>query len=66
LLAAYTELARLAALANPNNGRLLLLKTKSAKCDTASQPEPVKLLSEAKKNNATATTVCSKPANERT
>tara|TARA_R110002126_G_scaffold288439_2_gene442148 strand:+ start:364 stop:585 length:222 start_codon:yes stop_codon:yes gene_type:complete len=43
LLAAYTELARLAALANPNNGRLLLLKTKPAKCDTASQPEPVKL-----------------------
>jgi len=43
LLAAYTALARLAALANPNNGRLLVLKTKPANCDTASQPEPVKL-----------------------
>jgi hypothetical protein len=43
LLAAYTGLARLAALANPNNGKLLLLKTTPASCDTASQPEPVKL-----------------------
>ncbi|WP_445769034.1 hypothetical protein [Rheinheimera sp.] len=52
LLAAYTGLARLAALANPNNGKLHLLKTTPANCDTASQPEPEKLLSEAKKNNA--------------
>jgi len=42
-----------------------LLKTKPINCDTASQPEPIKLLSEAKKNNATATTVYSKPANWR-
>ncbi|MCF4009492.1 hypothetical protein [Rheinheimera sp. UJ63] len=53
MLAAHTELARLAALANPNNGRLLLIKTEPVSCDTASKQEPVKLLSEAKKNNAT-------------
>ncbi|MBU2175958.1 MAG: hypothetical protein KJ556_12590, partial [Gammaproteobacteria bacterium] len=41
LLAAYTELSRLAALANPNNGKLLVLKTKPVKCETASQPEPI-------------------------
>ncbi|MBU1311434.1 MAG: hypothetical protein KKE30_18075 [Gammaproteobacteria bacterium] len=65
MLAARTGLSRLAALANLNNGKLLLLKTTPANCDTASQPEPVKLLSEARKNNATATTVCSKPTNGR-
>src|SRR5690606_6977427 len=65
LLAACTGLSRLAALAKLNNGKLLLLKTKPVSCDTASQPEPVKLLSEATKNNATATTVCSRQTNWR-
>jgi hypothetical protein len=43
LLAACTKLSRLAALANPNSGKLLVLKTKPVNCETASQPEPVKL-----------------------
>jgi hypothetical protein len=53
LFATHTELARLAVLANPNNGALHLLKTTPASCDKASLPEPENCFNEAKKNNAT-------------
>jgi len=67
LLAAYAELARLAALANLNNDRLLLIKTKPVNCETARQPELVKLFKRShKEQRYCANKDCTKPTNWRT
>jgi hypothetical protein len=67
LLAAYTKLARLAALENLNNGRLLLIKTKPVNCETARQPELVKLSKRShKEQRRCANKDCTKPTNWRT
>src|SRR5690606_34964875 len=67
LLAAYTGLARLAALANPNSGTAACIKNDTGQLRYGEPTGTCKnCLSEAKKNNATATTVCSKPTNWRT
>ncbi|WP_445769495.1 hypothetical protein [Rheinheimera sp.] len=67
MLAAYTGLARLAALANPNNGKLHLLKTTPVNCETARQPELVKLFKRSlKEQRHCANKDCTKPTNWRT
>jgi len=67
LLAAHTVLSRLAALANLNNGRLLLIKTKPVNCETTRQLEPVKLFKRShKEQRHCANKDCTKPTNWRT